>query len=244
MGKKILVILLFCISTFVYAQQKTASVVHFKNGGVLKCNVLEMNLETNSVTLETGDGSHLFFKMDEIEKIQKDSSPAVVEDNVHSEALPLGKEYGSGYMTRVGRKLVLDDKDLSVEELRTLLTEKDYNVYCENANKGVGCVVAGVLTGVASLMMIIGAIESNSSSSQGVLLAMGCIGAVAADVFIPVGCVTGGIAKGNIARIADRYNSYGPKKTASYSFSPSEQRTASPVGGNGLAYGATFSISF
>lgn len=244
MEKKMFIILLLCISAFVSAQQKTLSVVHFKNGGVLKCNVLEMDLENNSVALETADGSHLFFKMDEIEKIRKDSVSAPVADNVQSEILPAGKEYGRGHMMRIGRKLALDGTDLSMEEMKTLLTEEDYNIYRKNKNRGVGAVGFGLLSGITSVALIVGAADAATSGSEESLLAGGYVLAVLADILIPVGCIVGGIAKGNIARIADRYNSYGPKKKASYSFSPSVQGTASPVGWNGLAYGATFSISF
>lgn len=246
MEKKMFIILLLCISAFVSAQQKTLSVVHFKNGGVLKCNVLEMDLENNSVALETADGSHIFFKMDEIEKIRKDSDPVVAElpESVKTEESPLGKKYGGGYMSRIGRKLALDGTDLSMEEMKTLLTEEDYNIYRKNKNRGVGAVGFGLLSGITSVVMIVGAADATTSSSEESLLVGGYVLAVLADILIPVGCIVGGIAKGNIARIADRYNSYGPKKKASYSFSPSVQRTASLVGGNGLAYGAIFSISF
>ncbi|GAB4253003.1 MAG: hypothetical protein Kow0079_08200 [Vicingaceae bacterium] len=82
--KKLVTSLLFWFFTVVvFAQNKAISVVYFKNGGVVKGEILEQK-PGKEIKVKTKDGNIFVFKMDEVEKIEQNERIKKTTNNKNS----------------------------------------------------------------------------------------------------------------------------------------------------------------
>ena len=71
MSKKLFVLFAILVSGFaIFAQSEVMDIVYLKNGSVVRGTIVEQVIG-ESLRIETLEGSIFFYKIDEIEKIEK-----------------------------------------------------------------------------------------------------------------------------------------------------------------------------
>lgn len=163
----------------------------------------------------------------------------------------------NGRMERDGRDLILNGRELSSEEVLSLVGQENYETYL-SARKQIGVGRAFTPVFWASLGATIGLIASAYifeeryyyygshyyyGPNEGLLLAGYITGAVA-DVSLPLMCIFKGIGKGRMNWVADEYNRNGSASAFSYQISPSIMKCNSLESQNNLGLGLTFSMNF
>ncbi len=93
MLKKIIITLIgLHTSFFLFSQDLQIDVVYLKNGSIIKGSLVEVTPQT--VKIETRDGSLFVFKMEEVEKITKETTPQTIQKNIQEEPInSAGKAY-------------------------------------------------------------------------------------------------------------------------------------------------------
>ena len=163
----------------------------------------------------------------------------------------------NGRMERDGRNLTLNGRELSDEEVRSLVGEENYQTYLSaRAQIGVGRAFTPVFW--ASLGATVVLIASAyifpdyhynyygylyTTENESLLLA-GYITGIIADVSLPLMCIFKGIGKGRMNWVADEYNRNGKASAFSYQLSPSIIKCNSMASQNNLGLGLTFSVNF
>lgn len=217
------------------AQNTTKNVVYLKNGSIIKCDIVEWQKDT--IKFQTSDGSLFVYSMDEVEKI---SNTVVTNSQVseNKKQIPVGVK-----MKRVGTKLYLGDSAINDNELKQLLNQDCYETYISaNRQSGVSFIFLGpgFISAFAGLCLILDGVkkQKNAEINSGYVLCG------VADVFIPIGFIINGCAKGRIGWVAEQYNN-GIRAENSISVSPSIlQFNDIAKGQNSYALGATLSIKF
>ena len=227
--KKLFFSLLFVMAGMaVLAQNTYKEAVHLKNGSVIKGVILEQ-VPNESLKIQTGDGSVFVYSMDEVQKIEKE----VVETSSPSPV---------GIMERDGKNLTLDGRELSDQEVLTLVGQANYETYL-GAQKQIttGRVFTGVFIGAASATLF--CLVAGMASEDLVVVYSAYLPALLADVSCPLMCIFNGIGKGRMNWVADEYNR-NAHPLMSYSLSPSIMRLNAPLAEGNTALGLTLSINF
>ena len=227
-------VIIFCTGSL-HAQNATKSVVYLKNGSIIKCDIVEWQKDT--IKFQTSDGSLFVYSMDEVEKI----SNAVIPYSQVSEEkkqIPEGEK-----MKRMGTTLCLGESTIKDYELKQLLNQDCYETYISAKDQGAGgsfFVATGILSAAAGLYFVVsGTYKADAKKTTGGYILCGI-----SDVFIPIGCIMRGCAKGRIGWVAEQYNN-GIRAENSISVSPSIlQFNDLAKGQNSYALGATISINF
>lgn len=84
--KKLILLAVILISTFGFSQTQTRDVVYLKNGSIIKGQIKEMN-PSESLKIETGDGSLFVYKMSEILKMEKETTSRSNEININNTSI-------------------------------------------------------------------------------------------------------------------------------------------------------------
>lgn len=148
-------------------------------------------------------------------------------------------------MMRVGRNLMLDNKLLTDEEVRSMFGEKDYATYI-SARRQMDAGSFFTVIFMASLcwdFICVYGVLSNAVISEpnpwGLRL---LIGGLVTDISLPLMCVFGGIGKGRLSWLADEYNEQ--HQGYSLNLSPSVIRCSTPQSQNNYGLGLTLSLNF
>ncbi len=148
-------------------------------------------------------------------------------------------------MMRVGRNLMLDNKFLTDEEVRSMFGEKGYATYI-SARRQMDAGSFFTVIFMASLcwdFICVYGVLSNAVISEpnpwGLRL---LIGGLVTDISLPLMCVFGGIGKGRLSWLADEYNEQ--HQGYSLNLSPSVIRCSTPQSQNNYGLGFTLSLNF
>lgn len=172
MKKSILLFVCLLCATFAFAQQKVQDVVYLKNGSVIRGTITELK-PSESVTIQTADGSIFVYKIDEVERtavedavaqapVASEKSPAVA--GLLSFLIPgLGQFYygnDSGGWTDLGEAIAADALliggylTMGVNAVRYQETEQP--MYLRLARTGavvcLGAIVWGAANGIYSIV--------------------------------------------------------------------------------------------
>lgn len=149
------------------------------------------------------------------------------------------------HMKRIGRNLMLDNKLLTDEEVRSMFGEKDYATYI-SARRQMDAGSFFTVIFMASLcwdFICVYGVLSNAVISEpnpwGLRL---LIGGLVTDISLPLMCVFGGIGKGRLSWLADEYNEQ--HQGYSLNLSPSVIRCSTPQSQNNYGLGLTLSLNF
>lgn len=152
---------------------------------------------------------------------------------------------------RVGTRLVLDGEVLTNEDLALLLDYEDYQSYCSAqknnsmGDNGKGMFVVGLGGAIVGTASTIVGIHEKEKVALVAGVGLSIISYSLEAVGLPIWIVGKSICKSKISRIADHYNEELTKqqKKVSYTITPSLLNANLPYG-NGIGYGATFSVRF
>jgi hypothetical protein len=115
MKKLFLSLVLVLTSIVMFAQGSYKEVVYLKNGSMIKGVILEQ-VPNESVKIQTSDGNIFVYPMSEVQKITKEQSEP--EKPMTQSVSPM---LTGGKMERDGRNLELNGRELSDEEVLTLV---------------------------------------------------------------------------------------------------------------------------
>jgi hypothetical protein len=156
-------------------------------------------------------------------------------------------------MERDGRNLVLNGRELSDAEVRSLVGEENYQTYL-SAQKQIGVgraftPIFWVSTGLTVIFIASAYIWEDYYgygyyAPNSALLSLGYIFGTVADVSLPLMCIFKGVGRGRLNWVADEYNRNGRASAFSYQLSPSIMKCNSMESQNNLGLGMTFSMSF
>lgn len=242
MKKLSLLIVLFCVSLMTMAQD----VIVKKDGSTIQSKVMEINgseikykkwsnLDGPMYSISRMEVNSINYQNGEVELI---TVAPYASQSSSSASLSYGK---SGRMERDGRNLTLDGRELSDEELLSLLGQDNFETYLSARKQiGVGRAFTPVFW-VSFGATVVLAIVNSVDYEYGTALAMTITGAVA-DVSFPLMLIFKGVGKGRMNWVADEYNRNG--KSYSYQISPSILKSGSMEARNNLGLGMTFSVNF
>lgn len=77
----VLILLVFTAMSVVMYAQTVINILYLKNGSVIKCNVLEMEID-KQIKIETADGSVFVYPMSDVLKIGKNMTYRVMPANL------------------------------------------------------------------------------------------------------------------------------------------------------------------
>ncbi|MBO4443848.1 MAG: hypothetical protein J5814_03645 [Bacteroidaceae bacterium] len=165
MKKTILLFICLLCATFAFAQ-KMQDVVYLKNGSVIRGTITELK-PSESISIQTSDGSIFVYKMDEVERTAAEE--AVVQAPVASEKSPALAGILSFLLPGAGQFYYGNNQlgwiDLGEEVAAILLLRIGANLYSNNvaatnqhvsyvneglARTGLSMVLAGVIWGSAN----------------------------------------------------------------------------------------------
>ena len=241
MKKLFIFLVLVLTSDFMFAQSSYKEVVYLKNGSMIKGVILEQ-VPNESVKIQTSDGSIFVYPMSEVQKITKEVvEPEKPMTQSVSPMLTVGK------MERSGRNLELNGRELSDEEVRALVGEKNYNTYL-GAQKQIGtgkafCGVFWATFGAATALIVSAYVFDDRYGPNRPLLFSGYAMAGVSDVSLPLWIVFSSIGKSRMNWVADDYNKQN-KSTYSFNLSPSIMRSSAYPDQANLGMGMTFSVNF
>lgn len=247
-------IVLFCASLVSMAQDVIVKI----DGSTIQSKVMEINgTEIRYKKWSNQDGPMYSINRSEVNSInyQNGEVELITSGTDVKQSLGLTK----GRMERNGRDLVLNGKELSSEEVLSLVGQENFETYL-SARKQIGVGRAFTPVFWVSLGATIGLIASAYmfedrynevvvrygsyyyyGPNESLLLAGYITGAVA-DVSLPLMIIFKSIGKGRMNWVADEYN-----RTAgafSYKISPSIMKCNSVESQNNLGLGLTFSMNF
>lgn len=234
MKKFILSFVLVLSSIVMFAQGNMREVVYLKNGSVIKGVILEQ-IPNESIKIQTADGSIFVYPMADVEKIAKEVVETQVQPQVQQNAYSLG-----GLMERDGRDLVINGRELSEAELKTLLSDECYETYMSAKSQySVGRAFSVVF--FVSLGLTVAGTVAYSAAGGEPYVVYACAGI--ADISLPLMCIFKGIGKGRINWVAEEYNR---TKGNSYSFNvtPSIMKCNTPGATSSVVPGMTLSLNF
>ena len=136
-------------------------------------------------------------------------------------------------LKRYGIKLLLDDRELTYEEIRDMLGPERYETVTSAQSqyaKGALCICMGSITGLLGLISLY--YSPLPSDTQ---IATYCLLGVA-DVLLPVGFVLKGIGKGRLNWAVNDYNQRGRELSQNLSLSVSPSIVCTPTS-TGVGYG-------
>ena len=228
MKKISLLIVLFCASLMTMAQD----VIVKKDGTTIQSKVMEINgTEIKYKKWSNQEGPLFSINKSEVNSINyQNGEVELIVVEIPSSRLNNGK------MERDGRDLELDGRELSREEVRSLVGEQNYQTYL-GARKQIGAgraftAVFWVSFGITVVSVIVGEVET------------AYVAGAVADVSLPLMCIFKGIGKGRMNWVADEYNRNSGARAFSYQISPSIMKCNSVEAHNNLGLGMTFSMNF
>jgi len=104
--KKIILLLVIFITTYSFSQTQTRDVVYLKNGSIIKGQIKEMN-PSESLKIETGDGSLFVYKMTEILKMEKETFAGSQMNNNKTQSvvsINILSDYFKRYFSQTNRR--------------------------------------------------------------------------------------------------------------------------------------------
>lgn len=232
-----LLFVLFCASLMTMAQD----VIVKKDGSTIQSKVMEINgTEIKYKKWTNQDGPMYSISRNEVNSINYQNG----EVELITAAANLNQSSWStiGRMERDGRNLVLNGRELSDDEVLSLVGQENYETYL-SAKKQIG--VGRAFTPVfwvslgATVVFMVLAIEEDYEFYYPMQVFAGL-----ADVSLPLMCIFKGVGKGRMNWVADEYNRNGGASAFSYQVSPSIMRCNPMVSQNNLGLGMTFSVNF
>ena len=147
---------------------------------------------------------------------------------------PVSGIFLSGKMERKGRDLTLGGRELSKEEVRTLVGQENYETYLSARKQiAIGRVFTPIFYSSLGLSTIF--LLADAEVPLSITLPI-------AGISCPLMCIFKGVGKGRINWIADDYNQ--KHNIFSYVVSPSVMQINTPESQGNTALGMTFSINF
>ena len=237
MKKLFLFLVLVLTSVIMFAQSSYKEVVYLKNGSMIKGVILEQ-VPNESVKIQTSDGNIFVYPMSEVQKITKEQSEP--EKPMTQSVSPM---LTGGKMERDGRNLELNGRELSDEEVLTLVGRENYETYLSAKKQiGVGRAFTPIFFVSLGSTIVFTIINATGNGSYGTAIAA-IVSGVVADVSLPLMCIFKGIGKGRMNWVADEYNRQS-RNSYSWSLSPSIMRINAQPDQANLGAGMTFSLNF
>ncbi|MBQ9435190.1 MAG: hypothetical protein IJU33_03595 [Bacteroidales bacterium] len=237
MKKLFLSLVLVLTSIVMFAQGSYKEVVYLKNGSMIKGVILEQ-VPNESVKIQTSDGNIFVYPMSEVQKITKEQSEP--EKPMTQSVSPM---LTGGKMERDGRNLELNGRELSDEEVLTLVGRENYETYLSAQKQiGVGRAFTPIFFVSLGSTIVFTLINATGNGSYGTAIAA-IVSGVVADVSLPLMCIFKGIGKGRMNWVADEYNRQN-RNSYSWSLSPSIMRINAQPDQANLGAGMTFSVNF
>ena len=237
MKKLFLSLVLVLTSIVMFAQGSYKEVVYLKNGSMIKGVILEQ-VPNESVKIQTSDGNIFVYPMSEVQKITKEQSEP--EKPMTQSVSPM---LTGGKMERDGRNLELNGRELSDEEVLTLVGRENYETYLSAQKQiGVGRAFTPIFFVSLGSTIVFTLINATGNGSYGTAIAA-IVSGVVADVSLPLMCIFKGIGKGRMNWVADEYNRQN-RNSYSWSLSPYIMRINAQPDQANLGAGMTFSVNF
>lgn len=239
MKRLVVLFALVVMAVSAIAQNNMRDVVYLKNGGITKGIIIEQ-VPSESLKIQTADGSVFVYKMDEIEKIAKEMPQT---NNVTvTPVTPTVTNPTNFLLERDGTDICyVKGRSLSDDEILALVGQDRFDTYCGGRRQlrtGRTFATIGWITfGAAVTFLVAGEIDYDYD-----LMLAGEILAIPADIFLPLGFIFKGIGKGRINWVCDDYNEN--KGNISLNLTPAVMKTNIPGQNNSMAFGATLSLSF
>lgn len=242
MKKLSMLVVLFCVSLMSMAQD----VIVKKDGSTIQSKVMEISgTEIKYKKWSNQDGPMYTINRNEVNSInyQNGEIDLFSRENVINQNADQPSWSTNGRMERDGRDLVLDGRELTDEEVLSLVGQENYETYL-SARKQIAIGRAFTPVFWASLGATIGLITAGIISGDEYLTLAGGITGSIADVSLPLMCVFKCAGKGRMNWVADEYNKSRSASAFSYQISPSIMKCNSMESQNNLGVGLTFSLNF
>ena len=147
-------------------------------------------------------------------------------------------------MLRKGKYLSINGRNLSLEEVQSLVDQQTYETYLSavsQSERGTGFLISSILSGGMSILCFVaGARNGRTKTAIGAAVA-GYITGAYFPIGLTLGCVFKGVGNGRISRVADEYNN--GVRAFSYQITPSIIRYSS-MEKHSSAFGLTLSVKF
>ena len=213
-----------------------------KDGTTILSKVLEISgTEIKYKKWSNQDGPMYLINKSEVHSInyQNGEVELMSKSSVVAKSLPENER-----MLRKGKYLSMNGRNLSIEEVQSLVDQENYETYLSaisQSERGTGFLISSILSGGMSILCFVaGARSGNTKTAIGAMVA-GCITGSYFPIGLTLGCVFKGVGNGRISHVADEYNK--GSRTFSYQISPSIIRYNS-MEKQGNALGLTLSVNF
>ena len=252
MKKLSLLVVLFCASLMTMAQD----VIVKKDGTTIQSKVMEISgTEIKYKKWSNQDGPMYSISRNEVNSINyQNGEVELITSGTNANQSSWST---NGRMERDGRNLTLNGRELTDEEVLSLVGQENYETYL-SARKQIA--VGRAFTPVfwaslgATAFLIVSAYyiwpdyyswhgEWYTTENESLLIA-GCITGAVATVSLPLMCIFKGVGKGRMNWVADEYNRSASTCVFSYQISPSIMKCNSMGSQNGLGLGLTFILDF
>jgi len=248
MRKVALIFILLSVSLMTMAQD----VIVKKDGTTVLSKVLEISsTEIKYKQWSNQDGPLYSINRSEVVSInyQNGTVEQISSENKNNSNGYNGTLQG-GIMDVDGRDLVLNDRELSDEEVRLLVGDQNYETYLSARRQvAIGRAFTPVFfvtmgsTVIFTTVGLILSLEYDYYTASSMYIAASVTGGVA-SVSLPMMCVFKGIGKGRLNWLASEYNNSQRGNSFSYQFSPSLIKSKVPGQQEKVAFGVTFSMDF
>lgn len=210
--------------------QSLINEIHLNNGSIIKGYILELT-PSNSVKIQTYDGSIFVYPMSEVDFISQ------------SERKFRGSPY-AGTIRVIDRHkgyfYWVDTGDALTKEDYSFVFDDDLYKTFQSAHKqfasGRTFIAVGLMSLCAATMTYWANLEENSPELQNMFYWTAGLG----EVNICIGCILKGVGKGRLEWVKDTYNSGHRFQSSNLSLSPSLVMTAQ----NDMGFGMSLNLSF
>ena len=239
--KRLLMLLLLSLSLGVAMAQ---DVIVKKDGSTILSKVLEISeTEIKYKKWSNQDGPMYTISRNEVNSINYQNGELELITNGTNANQSFG--FTNGKMERVGRELVLDDRELSDEEILSLVGQENYETYLSARTQiGIGRAFTILFGGSLGATILLALTLNGGGIDHQNILAAAIVTGTVTDVSFPLMLIFKGIGKGRMNWVADEYNKNGRASAFSYQLSPSILKCNSMESQNSLGLGLTFSINF
>ncbi len=229
----------FVILSFAAVSSYAQDTIVFRNGDEVQAKILEVSDTEMKYKLWINQNGPIYTKrISDIVMVKYDGG---YKEEYNKKTSETSKEtssiYGSGIMDRSHYSLMINGSILSKEELKSVLSQDEYETYISSRQQcscGVGMFVSGLGLCALGIFFIV------AKGYNGLFLVPIVVGDIMASVGIPFYC----IGNGRMNWVVRNYNARVNGETVSMTFHPSLMSNPNIAGSNSYCYGLGMTLSF